>query len=375
VSDEALEAALKRVQRRHSNKEVVDRPIQEGDVVAVAGKGMALPIVSQVAEATTEDTTADEVPPKDAAAEDAATEETALEGETTGDAESSEAATEAVGAPGEETIFDTDRLELVMDKDELFPGTPFVERMLGLSVGDNTTIQFTFPDDSEDKEFAGREAVFQLSILEVSERELPDIDDELAKLEGDYETLDELKARLREDLQEYAVSEAKENLLEETVTRMLEDTTLRYPPAAIDMEIDDMVAAFKNQIARSGWDLSDYFKIQGTTEESLREDFRESAENRIRRRLVLRQFILDEQIRVEEADVDAAIALRLKRFDNPALNESLSDYYRKGAGLDAVSSEILSDKVYERMALILSGNAPDLAGWAPAENVADLEEE
>ena len=110
------------------------------------------------------------------------------------------------------------------------------------------------------------------------------------------------------------------------------------------------------------------------TEDKLRDDFRENAERQLRRQLTLRQFILDERLRVGAADLDAIIDQRLARFDNDALKDSLRTYYRSGQGFEAISGEVLSNKVYDRIRAVLNGEAPDLAELAALAEAEDEEE-
>lgn len=318
VSDEAVEEALQYAQTRHQTLEVVDRPAQLGDVVTIGGRGTLKPAAP---------------------------------------AEGEEAPAETV----DEVIFDEERVEVLLETKTLFPETPFVDNIVGMSVGDQTTFSFTFGEDYElEKGFSGREATFDLTVLEIKNRELPPLDDELAKLEGDYETFDQYRESLREELARAAESNQKDELVNEMVEWLVEDATMVYPPAAVDVQIDEMVNDFKTRLQRSGWQVDDYLQLQGATEESLREDFRENAERQMKNQLALRQFILDEKLRVELADIDGLIEDRVARFDNDELKNSMREYYRAGRGFEAISSEVLRDKVYERTKAILLGEAPDL---------------
>ncbi len=323
VTEEALAEALEQVQIQHQTTESVDRPIEEGDLVTVSGKGQ---VISAPPAATDKDEDQEEIP---------------------------------FAEP--EILFDQEHLELVMDGEKLFPGTPFVDNLVGLSAGDESSFAVTFPADYEEEEMAGRDASFDLTIIDVKSRDLPPLDDELAKLEGDYETLEEMRASLKEQLEVQAQNQAKEDLIESTIDELLEDAVIQYPPAAVEMEIDEMVESFRNQVARSGWEFADYLTIQGSTEASLREDFRENAETRLKRRLVLRQLMLDEKLRVEMEDIDAVVDERTGSIDNEELRQQMHNFYMQGAGFDMISSEVLSNKVYERIVAILSGQAPDLA--------------
>ena len=110
-------------------------------------------------------------------------------------------------------------------------------------------------------------------------------------------------------------------------------------------------------------------KLQSLTEESLREDVRDSSEDRLRRRLVMRQFVIDEKLRIVSEDVEALIDERVARYDNEELQKNMRDFYLSGSGFDMISSEVLSVKVYERIKAILSGTAPDLEELAEAEQL------
>lgn len=340
ISEEAIAEALEQVQTNHQIVEAVERPIAAGDVATIKGRG--------------------ELTPKPAADE--------TEGE-----ENESAAETAV--PSNEILFDEESIDVLVDAEKLFAGTPFVENLLGKSAGDEVTFSFVFPEGFDEEELVGREGVFNVTVLEVKSRTLPELDDELAKLEGEYESLEELRADLADGLQREAENQAKEDLIEQTISDLLEGAELDYPPTAVEMEIDDMVENFQSQVKRSGWTVDDYMTIQGLTEESLREQFREDAEERLERRLALRQFIFDEKLRVAAEDVAELVEKRVARYDNEELREQMRNFFMVGSGFDMISSEVLSEKVHERMVAILSGVAPDLADLEVDETSAADEEE
>jgi trigger factor len=339
ITDEAVDEALEQVRVRHQEVEPVERAIAEGDLISLSGKGVLVPV-----------------------------EETAEEAED-GEAET------AVTEPAEEVLFNEDQIELLMDNDVLFPGTSFVENLIGLSAGDEKSFTLAFPDDFEESELAGREASFDVTILDVKNRTLPELNDELAQQEGAYETLAELSDSLRENLKTQAESDAKNELIEGLIDDLVEKVTLVYPPAAVEGEIDGMVDNMKMQMERSGWQWEDYLKIQGLNDVTVRDTFRENAEESLKRRLVLRQFIVDEKLTVEAEDVDAKIEERLIDFgDNEDLRDSMRQYFSTGYGFDMMSSEILMDKVAERAQALYAGEAPDLAELEAAAEAADEEE-
>ena len=338
ISDEAIDAALEQARVRHQVVEPVERAVEAGDLISMSGKGIVMvPVVLDVEEGEQEE--------------------------------------EAVVELKEETLFNEEQIELLMDDEVLFPGTPFVENILGLSAGDEASFSFSFPEDFDEAELAGREASFEITVLDVKSRTLPELDDELAKLEGDYETLDELREALLTNLRTQAESEAKNELIEGMIDDLVENVTVVYPPAAVEIEIDGLVDNMKQQMERSGWIWEDYLKMQGLNDVTVRDGFRENAEKSLTRRLVLRQFIFDEKLTVDAEDVDAKIEERLADFgDNEDLRASMRQYFTTGYGLDMMSSEILMDKVAKRAEAIYVGEAPDLAELEAAAEAADEEE-
>lgn len=346
VTEEAVDEALKKIQERHQIVEPVERPVELGDLVTLSGKGKLLPVVAEK-------------------------EEEAAEEEETAVTESPE-----TEAPEEDILFDEEQTELLMDADVIFPGTPFVENIVGLQAGDQKSFTFTFPQDFDDEDLAGREAAFDISVLDVKSRTLPELDDDLAKQEGSYETIADLRASVRENLQTQAESDAKNQLIESMIDDLLKDAAIVYPPAAVAMEIDSMVDSLKSQITRSGWEWADYLRIQGLDEHSIRHEFEETAVERMQRQLALRQFILDEKLTVSAEDIDTRIEARLEDFgDNPELRDSMRQYFQSGYAFEMISSEVLMDKAYTRIKEVLTGSAPDLASLEVDDAMAADEEE
>ncbi len=339
IQDEAVEEALEAARVRHAVVEEVERAVEASDLATISGKGELVLL----------DEGDDE---EDAGDED--TEDTAVD---------------------DTVIFDTESMELLMDSDKLFPGTPFVENIIGMNIGDEKEFEFTFPEDFEDEELAGKDAIFSITVLSVKSRELPELNDELASEEG-HESLEAMRESIYKNLVESAEQQAQNDLIEDTITMILEEAeaTLVYPPAAVESEIDGRIESFRQQVTQSGWEWEDYLKLQGGSEDNLREDFREGAEESVQRQLVIRQFVFDEKLRITDEDIDTQLDKQLADFgDNEELSSSMRDFYKQGYGLEMISSQILMDKVHERMVAILSGEAPDLAELEAAEE-AESEE-
>lgn len=319
VTDEAMEEAVDHIRSHHQVLEEVDRPAEVGDMVTISGLGW-----------TVED---------------------------------------------DEEFWHVHDADVVLDEEKAFPGLPIVENITGMSAGEEKEFTFTFPEDYEEEELAGQEARMEITVEKVQSRFLPELDDELAQKEGEYENVEDLKEQLKEDLFEEAIEQARSSLMEEMITDMMEDVEMVYPPAAVETEIDGFVKNMKDEIDRAGMEWETFLTAQEETEDEFRERWREQAEKNVRRGLTLRQFVIEEKIKVSDEDIDAAMEDRLEKFeDNEELREQLRNIFMQGRSFESMQQNIIEEKVYERMKAIVTGNAPDLA-LLEEEDEATMEDE
>ena len=319
VTDEAVADALEHLRTHHEVVEPVDRPVQAGDIATVGGTGSFV--------------------------------------DANGNAQ---------------PLFNEERTDLLMDEDVLFKGTPFVAGLLGHEAGDGVEIAFTFPEDYDDDTLAGRDASFQLTILDVKKRELPELDDDLAKQDGKYETLDELRDALRSELEKQAEQQARNDFLEQMLDEMLALATLNYPPAALEAELDELVEDLKTQVTRSGWEWDDYLRLQNESEEALREQMQENAATRLKRNLILTKFVVEEKLTLAEDAMAAAIEKQVSGFEQGGLRDYMRNYFLNGPGRETLASQLLMDLIVDRLEAIGAGNAPDLDALVEeAETTAD----
>lgn len=356
ITEEAVAEALEELRVRHQVVEPVERPAQANDLVTLSGTGWLV----------AEDEAEDE---EEGAAEETAVAENALDEEEYDEEDIEDEHDD------EDILFDEEEIELLLDADNLFPGTPFVENIVGLSPGDSVDFSFTFPQEFEDETLAGRQARFLIDLLEVKNRILPELNDELAQQAGEHESLEELREAIRKNLLEEAESNIKNAVIERLVDGLLAEATMVYPPAAVEQEIDNRIESIKGQITRSGWEWEDYLTMQGLDDVSVREQFRETAVTSLERQLALHQFILDEKLTVNPDEVDSYVEKRIAQFDSQEMQEAMRSYLKSGYGLELIGNDIIMDKLYERAKAVLLGQAPDLASLEIANQDTAEEEE
>ncbi|WP_376792769.1 trigger factor [Thermoflexus sp.] len=197
-----------------------------------------------------------------------------------------------------------DELSFVLGQEK--PPLPGLEeRILGMALNETRAFELSWPGDE------ARVLQVEATLTGLSRYLLPDLDDALAQTVGDFETLEDLKAKIREDLAAHKRRQYDAEYAERALEALVDQAEVEFPPQMLEEEIDDLVRDLENSLERRGGDLETYLKERNQTLEELREEFRPQAERRIRRGLVLYQLAREEGLAVpEEAVAQEAQALR-----------------------------------------------------------------
>ena len=194
---------------------------------------------------------------------------------------------------------------LTLGSGSFIPG--FEDQIVGHSAGEEFDITVTFPEQYQAAELAGKEAVFKIKLHEVKYKELPALDDELAKDCSEYDTLEQFKESIRKSNQEQLDKQddlAVENAL---VDQVVEGMEAEIPQAMYDTRMDEMVNDFAFRVEQQGLRLEDYLKYLGQTVEQFRASFMPQAEKQVKIRLALEAVARAEGIVASDEDVDAEI--------------------------------------------------------------------
>ncbi len=195
---------------------------------------------------------------------------------------------------------------LTLGSGQFIPG--FEEQIVGKTIGEEFDVNVTFPTEYHAEELAGKEAVFKCKLHEIKMRELPALDDDLAKDCSEFDTLDELKADVKAKLTESAEKEASavfENALAEQLGDLLEAD---IPQAMIENAMDNAVQDFDNRLKSQGLALDMYLQYTNTDMKTFRESTRESSEKQVKVRLALEAIAKQEGIEVAAEDIEAEYA-------------------------------------------------------------------
>lgn len=192
----------------------------------------------------------------------------------------------------------------------------FVEGIVGMDLGQTKDVDVTFPDEYPQEDLAGKPAVFSITLNDLKERELPELDDDLAQDVSEFETLGELKQSLEERFRKEAEDATQANtekaLLDELVTHLKVD----IPKTLLQREVDHIVTQTVVQLSNQGIDINKFLTKELV--ENMRENAKPEAVERLRRTLALGEVAKQESISVEEEAVATRMKDMMAEVDDPS---------------------------------------------------------
>ena len=206
-----------------------------------------------------------------------------------------------------------ENFDLTLGSGQFIPG--FEEQVVGMNIGEDKDVNVTFPEDYNAKELAGKAAVFAVKLNKLSVKNVPAIDDELAKDASEFETLEELKADIREkklaDAQKN-IDRAFENAVVEAVAA---NATVEVPNALVDVELDNQMNDFAYRLQMSGMSVEQYAKMMGGDLNTMRQAFKPMAEKQAKSNVVLTKVAEVEGISVSDEELEAEFAEMAKAYE------------------------------------------------------------
>ena len=195
---------------------------------------------------------------------------------------------------------------LQIGSNSVIPG--FEDQLVGAKIGEERDVNVKFPEEYHAKELAGKDATFKCTIRSIKTKELPAIDDELAKKVSKFETLDELKADIRKNLEENAERTAENDQKSAAIEMATNNITVDIPAVMIDNRVTAMIQEMAMRLEQQGMKLEQYLQYAGTDIAKLREQYRETAEKNVKTDLMLEEVAKAEDIKVEAKDLDEEVA-------------------------------------------------------------------
>ncbi|HTP03217.1 MAG TPA: trigger factor [Anaerolineales bacterium] len=207
------------------------------------------------------------------------------------------------------------------DRPDEYPFPGFARGLVGMKSGESKQLSHEFPADFPDDTLAGQTAGLEVTIKTVRSMTLPPIDDEFAKMVGQYESLDALKAVLTKDIEDRARAEYDDQYFADLVDKIKDGATIKYAPQTLDHEAEHVVEDMQQRLAQQGLDLETYYKMRKTDAAKFMEDeARPVARKRLERSLILDEVSRQEKIGVDNESLDQEFNNTLVDLQSQGLN-------------------------------------------------------
>ena len=204
----------------------------------------------------------------------------------------------------------------IIGKGHLIPG--FNEQLIGVSEGENKTFTLTMPDNFKMTDVAGKDVEFSVTIKQVSETEERELNDEFAKEVGEFKTLDELKENIEKGLKTEKESGLKKKLREDILNNLVKGTKIKVPSVLIDRESKSQLEGLKTMASEQlSLSYEEYLEKIQKSEEDLLKGLRQSAEERSKKFLILREIAKQEEVEVTAEEIEAEVSVVLAQYPSP----------------------------------------------------------
>ena len=283
VTEEDIEAEIKKVQEQNAREVTVDRPAENGDTVMIDYEG-------------------------------------SVDGE----------------------LFEGGSAEgygLVLGSGSFIPG--FEDQLVGASAGADVDVHVTFPEAYHADDLAGKEALFKVKVHEVKTKDYPIVDDEFAQDVSEFDTLEEYKEDLKKNLAEKKVQEAKAEKQQKVMDVVVGNAKMDIPEAMVSKSTDDMMNQYAQELGAQGLSMDVYFKYTGMTPQQLAEQLKPQALANIKNRLVLDAIVAAENIEITDDEIEAEIQRLAESWNMEA------DKVRSYMDVDLMRNDMSAQKALE----------------------------
>jgi trigger factor len=212
--------------------------------------------------------------------------------------------------------------------------------IVGMRIGEERQVTVTFPDDYFKEELVGQKVDFQVTLNEIREEILPDLDDAFAKSISDkYESLEVLKTKIRENLHNGYEKRIEQELNEQVYQKLLDQVEFEVPDTLVNGELEHILNDAERSFAQSNQSLDEL----GLTREKLAETYRPTAEKQVRRHLILSKIIEQEKMTLTDEELDQGFQEMSDSFQQPV--EHIKSYYEQNKeGLEYFKHTLLEKK-------------------------------
>ena len=242
-----------------------------------------------------------------------------------------------------------ENFDLELGSGSFVPG--FEDQVIGMKAGEEKDIDITFPENYT-PELAGKPVVFHVKVNEVKAKDVPAIDDEFAKDVSEFDTLKELKADLKKKITEEREKAAQRAFEDALMQKVADGIEADIPDAMIDLQCEKMVDSLKQQLASQGIPFDQYLKMVQSTEEAVKAEAKEPAQQQVRMDLAIEALIKAEGIDATEEEIEAETKKIAEQYGMDL------EMVKKYLPADQVKEQVVREKVIKLVADSATATAP-----------------
>ena len=349
VTEEQVEEVLNNLRRQGSPWEPVERAVQLGDLLTVDMHGYVDEDPEEATESEDDAEAESEEQPEPVDEADADVE--------SGDSDHSESEPDV---PGRRVFVEETGISYMVQEGVTYPAPGVPEQLVGMNAEDTKEFTISVPDDFTIRNLNGKEAHFTVTVREVKEQNLPELDDEWAQgVEGfgddEFETVEALRERIQSDLTERTNAQARADYEENILEKFAEVATVTYPPIIIDLEIDRILQDQDEQMRGMGMSLAAYVQTTGQDVDTLRDSVRPQAEQRVLRGLLITNLAESKDIEASDEEIDGDIAEVVGAQQDEATQEQARQVFESEAARESVQRRIVARKTMDMLVEIARG--------------------
>lgn len=218
----------------------------------------------------------------------------------------------------------------------------FEDQLVGLKVGEEKDVNVTFPEEYHAKDLAGKAAVFHCKINSIKHKELPELTDEFVKEHTSYENIEDMKAKLRENTEKRMQREADTKRRNEILKQATDNITVDIPDVMVENRVSNMIGELSVNLENQGMNLDAYLKYTNMDMDKLRAQYKESAAIAVKTDLMLDAVAKAEDIKVENSDINAEIALLAATYGTTP--QEVSKIIKKNGSIGNLVATVLHKK-------------------------------
>jgi len=230
----------------------------------------------------------------------------------------------------------------------LIPG--FEEEIVGLKAGDTKEFDIKFPKDYHSEEFKNKKLTFKVKVNKVLEAAQPEINTEfIKKMTGKDQSVEEFEKEIEKNLKDHKQTEADRKAEDEYIEKMLKKIKVELPDALIIEETENIYNEMKDSVVNRGHDWGEFLKKADTTDQKLKEKYKEEAEKRLKVRLGLRSIIEQEKIQILDETAKAELDQMTLYYGKPEKEKMENEFKKKGDIYIRIVNNLTLKELFNRL--------------------------